>query len=171
VPPVPQIQISLIVAIAENGVIGKGGELPWHIPADLKHFKALTMGKPMIMGRKTYDSIGKPLPGRTSIVITRHPDYGPDGVITVHTWTEAIEVAMGALKDTPEDEVMVIGGAEIYGLALADAGRLYLTEIHDSIEGDTMFPDIDRTQWHEASRQEFLTETPAFSFVTLERNT
>jgi dihydrofolate reductase len=164
------VHISLIVAVAENAVIGKGGELPWHIPADLKHFKELTMGKPMIMGRKTYESIGKPLPGRTSIVITRRADFAPGGVVVVNTWAEAIDAAKDTLKGSTADEIMVIGGAEIYGLALADANRLYLTEILEPIEGDTVFPNIDRTQWHETSRHDYSSKKPAFSFITLERN-
>ena len=167
------MHISLIVAVADNGVIGRNGELPWHIPADLKHFKTLTMGKPMIMGRKTFESIGKPLPGRTSIVITRRGDYAPIGVIAVNTWAAAVEAATRAFKDSGEDEMMVIGGAEIYELALADADRLYLTEVHDAVEGDTVLPDLDRAHWRETSRQDHSTDDstgPTYSFVTLERN-
>ena len=170
------MHISLIVAVAENGVIGRNGELPWHIPADLKHFKTTTMGKPLIMGRKTFESIGKPLPGRTSIVITRRDDFAPDGapggVIIVHSWAAALEAAKPVLKETGENEVMVIGGAEIYALALPQADRLYLTELRTAIDGDTFFPEINRADWRETSRQDHTPEEPdglAFSFVTLER--
>ncbi len=164
--------ISLIVAVAENGVIGRNGELPWHIPADLKHFKSTTMGKPLIMGRKTFESIGKPLPGRTMIVITRRSDYAPDGAIITNSWAAALEAATSILKESGEDEVMVIGGAEIYGIALEQADRLYLTEIYTAIDGDTVFPEIDRSHWREMSRQDHAPEEPdgpAFSFIVLER--
>jgi len=164
--------ISLIVAVAENGVIGRDGGLPWQISADLKHFKTLTMGKPMIMGRKTFDSIGKPLPGRTSIVITRRKDFAPDGVIVANAWPAALEAAAKTLKESDQQEVMVIGGAEIYALAMSGAKRLYVTEVHEVVEGDTVFPEIDKNRWQEIRREKHAPDNPAepsFSFVTYEQ--
>ena len=135
------MKLSIIVAISENHVIGRDGGLPWHLSADLKNFKRLTMGHPIIMGRKTYDSIGRPLPGRTSIVITRQDSYQPDGVETVGTIADALKRA------EPSDEAFVIGGAEIYRLALPLADRLYVTRVHATVEGDVMFPELDPTEW------------------------
>jgi dihydrofolate reductase len=166
------VRISLIVARADNGVIGRAGGLPWHLSADLKHFKAETMGKPMIMGRKTFESIGKALPGRTSIVITRAAGYRAEGAVVAHDWDGAVAAARAALEETGGAEVMVIGGAQIYALALAQADRLYVTEVHRAIEGDTVFPAIDAARWREVSREDRAPETetgPAFSFVVLDR--
>jgi dihydrofolate reductase len=166
------LHISLIVARADNGVIGRAGGLPWHLSADLKHFKAETMGKPMIMGRKTFESIGKALPGRTSIVITRDPGYRAEGAVVVHDWDGAVAAARAALEETGGAEVMVIGGAQIYALALAYADRLYVTEVHRAVDGDTVFPEIDPARWREVSREDFEPQTeggPAFSFVAFEK--
>jgi dihydrofolate reductase len=166
------LHISLIVARADNGVIGRAGGLPWHLSADLKHFKAETMGKPMIMGRKTFESIGKALPGRTSIVITRDPGYRAEGAVVVHDWDGAVAAARAALEETGGAEVMVIGGAQIYALALAYADRLYVTEVHRAVDGDTVFPEIDPAHWREVSREDFEPQTeggPAFSFVAFEK--
>lgn len=127
--------ISLIVAHDQNRVIGKNNAMPWHIPEELAYFKKRTMGKALIMGRKTYDSIGRPLPGRKMIVVTRNKDYVEEGVTVVHNLDDAIEIA----QDYAE-EVMVIGGAEIFRLALTVAERLYITFIHKSYEGDVYFP-------------------------------
>lgn len=132
--------ISLMVAHDPNRVMGINNDLPWHIPEDLQYFKAKTMGKAMVMGRKTYESIGRPLPGRLSIVITRDPAYtAAEGVVIVHDLNEAIERAKKYA-----DEVMIIGGAEIFKLSMEIADRLYITEIHEEFDGDTFFPTYDK---------------------------
>jgi dihydrofolate reductase len=133
--------LSIIVAMARNRVIGQGGQLPWKLSADLQRFKRLTMGHPIIMGRKTYESIGKPLPGRRSIVISRNPNYRPEGAETVTSVEEAIQRA------EVSDETFVIGGGEIYSLVLPRANRLYITAVDTESEGDTFFPVIDEQQW------------------------
>jgi dihydrofolate reductase len=161
------MRLALIAAVARNGVIGRGGDLPWRIPADLKYFKATTMGKPMIMGRRTFESIGKALPGRTSIVVTRRADFSADNVEAAADLDQALTIAA-----VPRgDEAMVIGGGEIYAAALPRADRLYLTEVHIDAEGDVHFPALDRAQWRETSRDDHPAkdDTPAFSFVILER--
>lgn len=137
------MKISLIVAAAQNGAIGLEGKMPWHLPNDLRHFKNLTWGMPILMGRKTYDSLGKPLPGRQNIVITRQPGFNPEGVLVVQTPEQAIELA--ATLDV--QEAMVIGGGEIYRSFIDRADRIYLTRIHTSFEGDTFFPEIDFSKW------------------------
>lgn len=159
------MRISLIVAVAENGVIGRDGDLPWRIPADLKFFKDTTMGKPIVMGRKTYESIGRALPGRTNIVITRDPDFSADDVYVADGLDAALELAGTA------EEVMVIGGAQIYALALPRTDRIYLTRVHATPVGDVTFPDIDPDVWLETSREERPPEgdVPGYAFVTLER--
>lgn len=148
------MRLSIIVAAARNGIIGRNNELPWRLPQDLQYFKATTMGKPVIMGRKTYESIGRPLPGRTNIVITRQADWsGAEGVIVVGSVDEAIaaaEKAAGKLVNHPE-EAMVIGGAEIYRQALPRTERIYLTRIEADVEGDASFPDLHSSQWRLAS--------------------
>ena len=159
--------VAFVVALSDNGVIGKNGDLPWHIPEDLKHFKAVTMGKPIIMGRKTYLSIGKPLPGRTNIVLTRQEDFKADGVQVVHSFDDALSAARA---ENPE-EIMVIGGAQVYEEALSRADRLYLTYVHKEVEGDTYFPSFNEDEWQERERRESYSEKAqtALSFVTLER--
>jgi dihydrofolate reductase len=133
--------ISIIVAAAENDVIGAGGELPWKLSDDLKRFKAVTMGKPIVMGRKTWESIGRPLPGRQNIVITRQPGYEATGCDVVATPEDAITMAGDA------DEIMVIGGSEVYDLFLPIADRVYLTRVHANIEGDAFFAALDEGEW------------------------
>ena len=133
--------ISIIVAASTNNVIGANGDLPWRLPDDLKHFKAITMGKPIVMGRKTWDSIGRPLPGRQNIVITRQADFVAEGCDVV----ASLEDAAAAAGDGKE--VMIIGGSQIYLLALPVAERLYLTRVHAEIEGDAFFPEIDELEW------------------------
>lgn len=135
--------VSLIVAVAENGVIGKDNQLPWHLPNDLKYFKNQTWGLPILMGRKTFDSIGKPLPGRQSIVITRSQDWQHEGVEVVHSVEEAVQKAetLGA------KEIFVIGGAEIFATALPQANRIYRTRIHHSFEGDVFLPELNESEW------------------------
>ena len=139
-------KVSLIVAMANNRVIGINNTLPWHLPADLKHFKALTMGHHILMGRKTYESIGKPLPGRTSVVVTRNPNYTVEGVTIAHTLEEAI-----ALSDS-DPEIFIIGGAELYRQAIQLADRIYLTEIELEITGDAHFTELNKNEWQESSR-------------------
>ena len=160
------MKISIIVAMAENRVIGRDNGLPWHLPADLKHFKAITMGKPIIMGRKTWESIGRPLPGRTNIVVTRSPDYTAEGCVVVHSFEQALAAA------AQHDEAMVIGGAEFYRQVLPQANTLYLTLVHETIEGDTYFPALDETQWQEVERTDFEADEQnphAYSFIRLGR--
>jgi dihydrofolate reductase len=159
------VLISLIAAVAENGVIGKDGDLAVRISADLKRFKALTMGKPLITGRKNYESVGRPLPGRKNIVITRRKDYAPEGVTVVNSFDDALRAAK------PAEEVMVMGGADIFALALPRADKFYLTEIHASPDGDVFMPKWGRNEWREVFREDHPADddTPAYSFVDLDR--
>jgi dihydrofolate reductase len=140
--------LTLVVAVAENGVIGRDGELPWHLPADLQHFKRSTLGKPILMGRKTHESIGRALPGRLNLVLTRQADYSAPGCEIVHSLdeAEARAAADGA------GELMVIGGAGLYREALARAQRILLTRVHADFEGDTRLPEFDLAEWSERSR-------------------
>jgi dihydrofolate reductase len=140
-------RLSIIVAMARNHTIGNNNTLPWHLPADLKHFKALTMGHHMIMGRKTFESIGRPLPGRITVVVTRNTDYLVPDVIVVNS----LEAAFAACGN--DQEVFVIGGAELYRQAINLADRIYLTEIDADISGDTHFTEFDRMLWHETERE------------------
>jgi dihydrofolate reductase len=158
--------VSLIVAVAANGVIGRDNHLPWHIPQDLRYFKRMTLGKPVVMGRRTYQSIGKPLPGRTNVVVTRTPGWTADGVHTVQSVDRALALA-GRLAGG--GEVMVIGGATIFAESLASADRLYLTEVHRAYEGDATFALADPASWREMSRQDHQGD-PDYSFVVLERS-
>jgi len=158
--------ISLIWAQDENGLIGREGQLPWRLPADMAWFKKNTMGKPIVMGRKTFESIGKPLPGRKNIVLTRQADFAVEGCTVVNSLSAAID-AVGA-----SDEIMVMGGAEVYALALPEAERLYCTRIHTAFEGDVFFPHIDLSQWRESFREphEASADNPyAFTFLILDR--
>ncbi len=139
--------ITLIVAVADSGVIGRDNTLPWHLPEDLKRFKRLTMGKPIVMGRKTFESIGKPLPGRQNIVVTRDTNYRREGVTVVHDAEAALRAA------GPVAEVMVIGGAELFRALLPRAGRIHLTRVHGNIEGDVMWPALDDREWQVVERE------------------
>jgi dihydrofolate reductase len=144
------MKISLIAAMGENRVIGGKGHIPWHLPADFKHFKELTTGHPIVMGRKTFESIGKPLPERTNIVITRDANYHRDGVIAV----ASPEAALAAAVATPgSDEAFVIGGAEIYKLFLSKAEKLYLTKVAGTFEGDVFFPELPEDEWELVAAQ------------------
>tara|TARA_B100001250_G_scaffold393390_1_gene396132 strand:- start:1386 stop:1889 length:504 start_codon:yes stop_codon:yes gene_type:complete len=166
------VKLALIVAVAQNRVIGRDNKLPWYLPNDLKYFKQTTLGKPVIMGRKTYESIGKPLPGRTNIVITRQAGYQPEGVKVVGTVEDAIKVAESVCLIDGQDEAMVMGGAEIYGLTLPHCERLYLTEVHADVEGDAWFPEYEKSEWKEVTREDFKAEGPNpfdYSFVVYER--
>ncbi|MGH8488129.1 MAG: dihydrofolate reductase [Gammaproteobacteria bacterium] len=158
--------LSIIVAMTRRRVIGAHGALPWHLPADLKRFKALTMGKRVVMGRKTHESIGRALPGRTNIVMSRNPALRIAGCIVVPSMEAALAWARGC------EEMMVIGGGSVYAAALPLAERIYLTEIHAEVDGDTYFPRYDRRDWIEQSRQDFPadeTHRVAHSFSVLER--
>jgi dihydrofolate reductase len=161
--------ITLVVARATNGVIGNAGALPWHLPADLKHFKAITVGKPVVMGRKTFESIGRPLPARHNIVLTRQPGWRATGITVVPNLAEAIVAAGMDLRT--RGHVMIIGGAEIYALALPVATRVELTEVAAEPAGDTILPPFDRHVWREVARTPHPAADgrPAFAFVTLER--
>ena len=145
--------LSMIVAASENGVIGRGGDLPWHLRADLQLFKQLTMGHCLIMGRKTYESIGRALPGRVTIVLTRKPDQhdGQERVLTAGGLSGAVKLV--AKSKMRKDRAFVVGGAEIYRLALPDVDRLHLTRVHADVEGDTFLPDIDWDQWQLAESE------------------
>ncbi len=160
--------ISLIVAMAQNGVIGRSNALPWRLPEDLKHFKAYTLGKPILMGRKTFESIGRPLPGRDNLVLTRDPRWHAEGVTAVHSVEEALE------RTRDSEELVAIGGAEIYRLLLPLAHRIYLTHVHADVPGDTFFPAFDPAQWDDVEyRTHPADERHAYpvTFVTLERRT
>ena len=163
--PVPATtRIFLVAAVATNGVIGAGGKLPWHLPEDLKHFKNLTLGHPIIMGRRTWESLGKPLPGRENIVVSRKAGFEAPGASVASTIEAAIALCSG------ESLAFVIGGAEIYAAALPLADGLILTEIQQDFEGDTRFPDWDRKAWR-ASQKETHTSTDGvrFDFVLYEK--
>ena len=158
--------LELVVAVAENDVIGRGNQLPWRLPADLRHFKALTLGHPVLMGRKTYESIGRALVGRLNIVLSRSPDFSPGDCIVAKTLHDARAAAGGAT-------LMVIGGAEIYRQCLAVASRIHLTLVHAQIaDGDTIFAGWRGPEWHESSREDHAADDKnayAYSFITLDR--
>lgn len=158
------MRLSAIVAMATNRCIGRDNTLPWRLPADLKRFKQLTMGHTLIMGRKTYESIGRPLPGRTTLVVTRQRDYAPEGVQVAHSLEQALELARG-------DEVFIAGGADLYRQAMEHVRRLYLTRIGRDYEGDTFFPELDLSGWRLVAEEHHpATATePPFSFLTYER--
>lgn len=161
--------LALIAAKADNGVIGRDNQLPWHLPADLRHFKSVTMGKPMIMGRKTFQSLGRVLPGRPHIVVSRQALELPPNCTLANSLPQAIEHAQSLVQD---QEVVVIGGAEIYRQALAMADKLYITEVHISPQGDTHFPDINPVDWQETERQLVPANAEsaiAYSIVTYQR--
>lgn len=163
--------ISLVVAVAENGVIGRDNALPWHLPDDLRYFKDVTMGHPIVMGRRTFLSIGRPLPGRHNIVLTRDPFWQAEGVTTVHGLREALQVARGDAQDEPE--IMIIGGADIFALALPLASTLYLTEVKGTPEGDTYFPPLDDGDWQEVERRPgapAADDTHTHDYVVLKRH-
>jgi dihydrofolate reductase len=167
IPNPRSARISIIAAVAENGVIGRDNRMPWHLSDDLKRFKALTMGHHIVMGRRTWESLGRPLPGRTSVVVTRDPTFAAPGCLVAHSLDEAI----GLCGD--DAEVFVIGGGEVYRQALPIADRIYLTEIKADFEGETMFPPMDRGDWVESAREPHPAAGPqavAFDFVILDRS-
>lgn len=168
------MRIAMIWAMSENRVIGRNNKLPWHLPNDLKYFKQLTTGKPVIMGRKTYDSIGRPLPNRTNIVITRDTGFQAEGIKVVHTLEAAIELAEAECLIGGAEEVIIMGGAEIYRLALPVADRLYVTLVHAQVDGDAWFPEIDLKAYKEVGRQDFSADGPNpydYSFCIFDRPT
>ncbi len=142
-------EISIIVAVAENNVIGKDNKLIWHLPADLANFKKITMGHHIIMGRKTYESIGKHLPGRTSVIITKQKDYRADGCVIADSVDDALKIAG---SDT---EAFIVGGAEIYRQSIEIADKIYFTKVYENFEGDTFFPEIDMNKWKISSKTDF----------------
>jgi dihydrofolate reductase len=144
------VAVSIIAAVAANGVIGNGNTIPWRLPSDFAHFRRMTVGKPLIMGRKTFESIGRPLPGRTNIVVTRQEDYRPAGVVVVASLEEALERAQEIAQADRANEVMIGGGAEIYAQALPIADRLYITHVGANPDGDAYFPPVDLQQWRES---------------------
>jgi dihydrofolate reductase len=152
--------VTIVAAVAANGVIGRDGGLPWHLPEDLRHFKRLTKGHVLVTGRRTFESIGRPLPDRTTIVVTRQPAWHADGVLTAADVPEAL--ATGARLD---DEVFVIGGHEIFRLALPVADRMVITQVHDRPDGDTVFPPVDWARWREVER----TAYDGFDIAVFER--
>lgn len=153
IAPAAQAVFALIAARAANGVIGRDGGLPWRIAADMRHFRRLTLGKPVLMGRKTYQSIGRPLPQRANIVISGDPDFRPEGVEAAATIDAGCALALAAARAMQADEVMVIGGEAIYRALLPRASRLYLTEIEAEIDGDARFPEFDTGEWRRASSE------------------
>lgn len=163
---------SMIVAMAQNRVIGINNKLPWYLPNDLKYFKQVTMGKPIVMGRKTFESIGKPLPGRTNIVITRNESWSADGVKVSHSLNDAYALAEAVCEIDGQNELMIIGGDQIYQSSLQEIDRIYLTQVHAVVDGDAWFPEVDWSQWKELAREDFSAEgnNPYdYSFIVLER--
>lgn len=158
--------IAIIVAVAQNGVIGVANALPWRLPDDLKRFKALSLGKPVVMGRRTFDSIGRPLPGRTNIVVSRQPGLAIDGAIVTGSFDDALAAAGAA------PEIVVIGGAEIFRQALPRTDTIHLTRVHARVDGDVFFPELDPAKWRETAVEHHAADERhlyAFSFVTLQR--
>jgi dihydrofolate reductase len=166
------MNILLVAAIAQNGVIGRGNALPWRLKSDMQHFRGLTMGKPVVMGRKTYLSIGRPLQGRTTIVVSRDRDFTAPGIVVAPSLDAALTTARGDALRRNADTIVIAGGAEIYAQAMALATRLAITHVHKQVDGDAYFPAIDRNEWHESARSEHETtaeDEAAFAFVTYER--
>lgn len=157
--------LSLVVAMSTNRIIGRNNRLPWHLPADLRYFKRITLGKPIVMGRKTHESIGRPLPGRSNIVLTRNPTYMAPGCLVAHSLPEALAAA------EPAEEIMLIGGASLFEQTLPRADRIYLTEVAAEAQGDAKFPPIDRQRWREVWREDHPADDKnpyAYSFILLE---
>ncbi|PMR72997.1 dihydrofolate reductase [Billgrantia endophytica] len=165
------IPVAMIAALSRNRVIGVGNKLPWYLPEDLKFFKRMTQAKPLIMGRKTFESIGRPLPGRLNIVVTRDTAFRHDGVRVCHDLESALALADQQATIDAADEIMVMGGGEIYAQALPHASRLYLTEVEIDVEGDTRFPALDPAEWKEVRRLpgEPAAGQPSYSFVEYRR--
>ena len=164
------ITVSIVVAMSRNLGIGRGNQLPWHLPEDLRNFKSITMGKPLIMGRKTFDSIGRALPGRTNIVVTRNAKWSSNTVLVANSFEMAVSLATRVCHQNDGSELMVIGGEMIYRAALPIVSRLYLTEVEAEIAADTFFPDFDKAQWVEKHRRQGKSQTDvSYNFTILER--
>ena len=164
--------IALVVAMGENRAIGRGGDLPWRLSSDMRYFRKVTMGKPIIMGRLTFGSLPRVLDGRLNIVLTRNAAFEAPGAIMAYNLEEALDVARREAKRSGVDEVMVIGGADVFRAVLPQAGRIYLTEVEAAPNADTWFPELDRSDWHEVSREAHPAgpkDDHAFSFVVLDR--
>jgi dihydrofolate reductase len=162
----------LVAAVAENGVIGRDGQLPWWLPGDLKHFRALTMGKPVIMGRRTFASLGRPLDGRANIVVTGDPNFRPQGVLIAPNLVSALARANDEAERMGAQEIVIIGGSALYAETLPIARRIYLTEVHAKPEGNAHFPPFDKQEWREVAREGPLRgsgDVHSYSFVTLDR--
>lgn len=166
------LPLVIVVAVAENGVIGRKGGLPWRISSDLKHFKSVTMGKPVVMGRKTYESIGRPLPGRANVVLTRDRNWRADSVVAGHSLDEALRLANDEAKKTGAAEIAIIGGSALFEETLPVAAKIELSEVHARPEGDVFFPHFDRSAWRETRREGPIQgekDDHPYSIVTLER--
>ncbi|MEJ1161594.1 dihydrofolate reductase [Prosthecomicrobium sp. N25] len=166
-------EIVIVVAVARNGVIGRENGMPWRLPSDLRHFRATTMGRPVVMGRKTFESIGRPLDGRTNIVVTRDPGYAPEGVVVAGSLAEALDRARAVARRDGVGQVMVTGGGQIYAEALPLADRVVLTEVDLAPDGTVTFPPLDPTVWRETAREAGSRgpkDEAGFSFVTYERS-
>ena len=160
------MKLAIIVATDEKGLIGRDNDLPWKLSADLQYFRRVTMGKPLIMGRNTHESIGRALPGRKNIIVTKNENYQAEGCDVVHSVADALKACDDA------EEVMVMGGASLYTQLLAQADRLYLTQVHASLEGDTWFPDWQRSDWQQLSREDHLADDKndfPYSFIIYDR--
>ncbi|HWV11363.1 MAG TPA: dihydrofolate reductase [Pseudomonas sp.] len=165
------LPLCLIAALADNRVIGRDNQLPWHLPADLKHFKALTLGKPIIMGRKTWDSLGRPLPGRLNLVVSRQAGLQLEGAEVFSSLDDAVLRADAWAREAGVDELMLIGGAQLYEQGLTSGDRLYLTRVALQPEGDAHFPAFDETQWQRTATEEHAAQddTPGYCYETWER--
>jgi dihydrofolate reductase len=167
-----QLDIIIIAAVAENGVIGRGNALPWRLKSDMTHFRKLTMGKPVVLGRKTFQSIGRPLAGRTTIVISRNEYFSAPGIVVAANFEAALAAARGDALRRNADAIIVAGGADIYAQALPLAAQLVITHVHQRVDGDTHFPAIDAKLWRESARSEHKPgpqDDAAFAFITYER--
>lgn len=163
------LNVVLVAAVAENGVIGRDNNIPWKLKADLQRFKAITLGRPIVMGRKTYESLGRPLPGRTNIVLTRDASYQARGAVVVTSLEDAVAIARADAARRGVDDIMVIGGGEIYRLFMPQATKLELTEVQCSPDGDALFPEIQHSHWNEVAREPQAIspdDTSAYSYVT-----
>jgi dihydrofolate reductase len=168
----PRIERVLVAAIGENGVIGRDNALPWRMKSDLQHFRRLTMGRPLVMGRKTYLSLGKPLPGRTNIVVTRDRDFAIAGALVAHDLASALTAARADALRRGVDAVMIIGGADIFAQTIDGADRLEITTVHARPDGDTLFPPIDARRWHAVAQHEHSAgpdDSAAYAVVTYRR--
>ena len=168
----PEPIVALVVAMGANGAIGRGGRLPWRLSSDLRYFRKITMGKPVIMGRRTFSSLPRALDGRLNIVLTRNAAFAAPGAVMAYNLEEALDVARHEAKRRDVGEIMVIGGADVFRAVLPLAGRIYLTEVAAAPDADTWFPELDRGEWHEVARETHPAgpkDEHGFSFVVLER--